>query len=146
VAKIKYQWRQTAGFEGDEDEIRYNLVRDGIDVLLFVTEHEKRDIDSLAADLKAGTVLTSEVQLFGFGKPVGDGDWDVEASIGGCISEVRFQFGDSVTQGEPVIIEETFLNLNQLVAPRTGTIIQIGVRAGQRVDAGDFLFRLKATE
>ncbi len=142
---MSYQWRQVDGFEEGTPNLSrlFNLVRDGKDVL-SVNGHEKRAIDQLAEDLIAGGEFTTEVELFGGGKHVGDGVWEVEAPFGGEIYEVALREGDLVGQSKPVVVlHDQLLTLNQMVAPVDGTITRLRVRVGQKVETGDLLFQLR---
>lgn len=64
---------------------------------------------------------------------------EVNSPMPGLIVEVRVNVGDSVAEGQTVVILESMKMQNELKAPRTGTVSQIAVNKGQTVEKGALL-------
>jgi len=60
-------------------------------------------------------------------------DGRVKAPIPGQIARMLVKLGDQVEAGQPLLILEAMKMENQVCAPRTGTVEQLNVAAGQRV-------------
>jgi acetyl-CoA carboxylase biotin carboxyl carrier protein len=56
------------------------------------------------------------------------------------------ELGERVERGEAVCIIELMKLMNTLSATVTGTVVEICARDGERVDAGQVLFRIRAEE
>ena len=54
------------------------------------------------------------------------------------------EVGSRVKAGEPLIIIEAMKTMNQIPAPRSGTVIQILIEDGQPVEYGEALFGIRA--
>ena len=58
----------------------------------------------------------------------------------GNIIEVRANVGDTVAEGDVVIILEAMKLENEIMAPCAGKILSINVSKGDMVNSGDILF------
>jgi biotin carboxyl carrier protein len=56
------------------------------------------------------------------------------------------ELGERVERGAALCIIELMKLMNTLSAAVTGTVVEICVRNGERVDAGQILFRIRAEE
>lgn len=63
-----------------------------------------------------------------------------EAPMPGNIIEVRANVGDTVAEGDVVIILEAMKLENEIMAPCAGKILSINVNKGDMVNSGDILF------
>lgn len=67
----------------------------------------------------------------------------VPAPITGTIKEVLVKAGESVSQGERVMMMEAMKMDIEIVAPSTGTVVQVFVGAGDSVKENQPLFRIE---
>ena len=66
----------------------------------------------------------------------------VESPMPGTILDVRVKVGDSVKQGDVVMILEAMKMENEIVAPQDGTVASVNVNKGDTVEAGQTLVSL----
>ncbi len=71
----------------------------------------------------------------------GAGD-PVPAPLPGAIVNVKASVGQTVKEGETVIILEAMKMENEIPAPKAGKIVSILVSKGQTVASGDILFEI----
>ncbi|GAA3916693.1 acetyl/propionyl/methylcrotonyl-CoA carboxylase subunit alpha [Litoribacillus peritrichatus] len=71
---------------------------------------------------------------------------NLKASMDGLIIDVMAQPGDTVTQGQPLVILEAMKMEHSLTSPRDGIIQSISVEQGQQVNARQVLIELKEQE
>lgn len=69
----------------------------------------------------------------------GPGDGAVAADIPGLVINLLVAEGQSVAQGEPVVVIEAMKMQNELSAAVAGVVSKIAVKAGQSVFPGDIL-------
>ena len=69
---------------------------------------------------------------------VGDGE-PVRAPLGGTICKVLIKAGQTVTEGDTLLILEAMKMESEVSAPRSGTITALNVEAGDAVTVGDTL-------
>ena len=67
----------------------------------------------------------------------------VEAPMPGNILKVNVSVGQSVGQGDVLVVLEAMKMENEIMAPRAGTVAQVLVSKGSSVDSGDVLVVLK---
>ncbi len=73
-------------------------------------------------------------------KPQASGDGEeVKAPMPGKILEVRVKEGDSVSEGDVLLILEAMKMENEIMAPVAGTVKAIYVSPGQMVETDDLL-------
>jgi biotin carboxyl carrier protein len=70
---------------------------------------------------------------------LGGGSGDVEAPMPGLVVTVPVAIGDTITQGQTVVILESMKMQNELKSPVDGIVTAINVEAGQSVDKGAIL-------
>ncbi|WP_202710106.1 biotin/lipoyl-containing protein [Sporosalibacterium faouarense] len=75
-------------------------------------------------------------------KAVPQGAETVEAPMPGTILDIKVSEGDSVTEGQVLVILEAMKMENEIVAPRAGKVAAINVTNGASVNAGDTLVSL----
>jgi acetyl-CoA carboxylase biotin carboxyl carrier protein len=62
---------------------------------------------------------------------------DVKAHITGVVFQITSKVGDSVAEGDPVIVLESMKMEIPVEAPRAGVVREIKVQEGQTVQEGD---------
>ena len=67
----------------------------------------------------------------------------VEATMPGNILKVNVSVGQSVGQGDVLVVLEAMKMENEIMAPRAGTVAQVLVSKGSTVDTGAVLVVLK---
>ena len=85
--------------------------------------------------------LTARAQAVA-GKGAYRGSGDVKAAIPGRVLRILAGPGDTVTQGQPVVVLEAMKMENDVRAPRDGVVRSVEVSAGQAVGSGQVLLRL----
>lgn len=68
---------------------------------------------------------------------------DVKTSMPGKIIKVMVKEGDSVDEGQSVLILEAMKMQNEIKSPQSGQIIRIVPQAGESVEAGAVLFTVE---
>ncbi len=69
--------------------------------------------------------------------------FEVKAPMPGMILKVKKQDGDTISQGESIIILEAMKMENDLRSPASGTITRISVEEGKAVEKGAILFSIE---
>lgn len=69
------------------------------------------------------------------------GEWSLNAPMPGRVTKLLVAVGDTVTQGQPVVVVEAMKMENELRAPHAGKIVAIGGQIGVAVDAGALLVK-----
>jgi biotin carboxyl carrier protein len=67
---------------------------------------------------------------------------EVNSPMPGLIVEVRTAVGETVQEGQTVVILESMKMQNELKAPRSGTVVKIAVSKGQTVEKGALLVEI----
>ncbi|MDA1266453.1 MAG: biotin/lipoyl-binding protein [Planctomycetota bacterium] len=70
----------------------------------------------------------------------------LKAVMPGVVVQTLVAEGDTVVEGQPILVLEAMKMQNEIGAPCAGTIKKLAVAAGQAVGAGDLLAVLEATE
>jgi biotin carboxyl carrier protein len=68
---------------------------------------------------------------------------DVRISMPGRVVEVLAVQGDTVREGQPVLVVEAMKMQNELKSPQAGRVSRICCKAGEYVDAGSVLFTVE---
>ena len=63
----------------------------------------------------------------------------VNAPMPGTILNVLVKVGDTVTEGQNLMVLEAMKMENEMLAPKAGKVVQIAVTKGQSVATGDLL-------
>jgi biotin carboxyl carrier protein len=71
--------------------------------------------------------------------PRGGAPGDVVATLGGVVDSVPVTVGQTVKQGDAVVVLEAMKMKSPMVAPREGKVARIAVKAGDAVEAGQVL-------
>ena len=75
-------------------------------------------------------------------KPATAGGTSVNAPMPGSVLEVKVSVGDSVNEGDVLVVLEAMKMENELTASQAGTIGQVLVKKGDTVNSGDPLIVL----
>ena len=67
----------------------------------------------------------------------------IESPMPGTILDIRVKSGDTVTEGQALLILEAMKMENEIMAPRAGIIDMVQVTKGASVNAGDVLLSIK---
>ncbi len=67
----------------------------------------------------------------------------VEAPMPGTVLDIKVNQGDTVTEGQVLVILEAMKMENEIVAPRSGKVSAINTSKGASVNAGDPLVSLE---
>ena len=70
------------------------------------------------------------------------GAGDVTSTLGGMVDSVLVSVGQTVSQGDRLVIVEAMKMKTPMIAHRAGTVAVIAVKAGEAVDAGQLLVSL----
>jgi glutaconyl-CoA/methylmalonyl-CoA decarboxylase subunit gamma len=68
-----------------------------------------------------------------------DGRWLLRAPLTGVVVETRVAVGDTVAQGDVLVIVEAMKMLNELRSRVAGRVSTVHPQAGQRVEIGEIL-------
>ena len=67
----------------------------------------------------------------------------IKAFIPGTVIEVTTAVGSKVSKGDNLLVLDAMKMYNEITAPREGTVAEIAVSAGQRVEKNQLLIRLE---
>lgn len=70
------------------------------------------------------------------------GSVKVEAPMPGTVLRVNVNVGDTVEEGQAVVILEAMKMENEIAAPKSGTVASINATQGSAVNTGDLLITL----
>lgn len=70
------------------------------------------------------------------------GSVKVEAPMPGNILKVNVKVGDTVSEGQSLVVLEAMKMENDIVAPSAGTVASVNVSTGDSVNSGDVLVTL----
>lgn len=73
-----------------------------------------------------------------------EGEARIDAPIAGLVVSVPVQEGEAVARGQTLVVLEAMKMENEITAPRAGTVRDIAVTAGARVDMDAAMMRLVA--
>lgn len=69
-------------------------------------------------------------------------DTRIKAPIPGLVTQVLVQRGDRVEAGQPVAMLEAMKMENEILAPRSGVVSELNIRAGQSVTLNELLVEI----
>jgi biotin carboxyl carrier protein len=95
--------------------------------------------------LENGVFETHVTNKFSLRKPfVRQDPGVIKAVIPGVVTEIVTKVGDSVKQGDILMILEAMKMLNRVIAPHDGTVTAIYVSAGEKVTKGQVLIEIES--
>ncbi|MGX8797033.1 biotin/lipoyl-containing protein [Fusibacter sp. JL298sf-3] len=71
--------------------------------------------------------------------PVAEGGETINAPMPGTVLDIKVAVGDTVNQGDCVVILEAMKMENEISAQTSGKVLSINVNAGASVNSGDVL-------
>jgi biotin carboxyl carrier protein len=71
--------------------------------------------------------------------PGAAGPGDVVATLGGMVESVAVSVGQTVSQGDSVVVLEAMKMNTPMIAPRAGKVTHIAVKPGDAVEVGQLL-------
>jgi pyruvate carboxylase subunit B len=125
----------------------YSVIQDTRS-LEFAIEGNQADVEVLMeGKLYEVTVLDQRALLMAQRKGgLIAGSGELHAPMPGLVVEVMVNVGDTVTQGDTIVILESMKMQNELKAPRDGVVQTISCEAGRTVDKGTLLIIIAGDE
>lgn len=114
-------------------EIIDNIVSVEVNGENYSVEMEKEEVAPQPAPVAVAVVQPKS------NKPAATGKTSIKAPLPGVIREVKVAIGDSVNDGQTVLILEAMKMANNIDTEVSGTVIDICVQAGETVMEGDDL-------
>lgn len=71
--------------------------------------------------------------------PTGGEPGDVLATLGGMVESVKVSVGQTVAKGDTLVVLEAMKMNSPMVAPQSGTVSRVCVKAGDPVEVGHLL-------
>lgn len=138
VIKVGGQTYDIRVVENQAQEGAFLLELAGERIPVTVEEVEESQAPQAKADVPLGTQQVQET----LPPPtaVQDGVW---APMPGKIVAVRVKPGDTVKEGDPLVVLEAMKMENELHAPRDGKVAAVLVEAGSQVERGQLLVALE---
>ncbi len=112
---------------------------------LVIEERDNSVQISMHGRVLTGEVLDERAQLLltrKAGSTGGSGEVSIKSPMPGLIVAILVSEGDTIKQGQTVVILESMKMQNELRAPREGTVQRISVQPGQTVEQGKLLITI----
>ncbi len=122
----------------------YSVIEDGKQFEAMVDEKGASGFDVMVA----GRIFHFEVVdertrlLAGSAASVASGPQIIEAEMPGKVVKVNVAPGDSVSEGQGVVVIEAMKMENEIPSPIEGVVREVAVSAGDTVEAGALLFTI----
>src|SRR5207247_11124207 len=113
--------------------------RDGVEVVADPARLVARGDDDVAAWRPARLLLSGHGRVFCRPQPWEEKLADIEAHITGTVWKIEVAVGDSVEDGDTVVILESMKMEMPVEAEDSGTVSEIRCEEGQSVSEGDVL-------
>jgi biotin carboxyl carrier protein len=110
--------------------------------VLVAEESQAFNVQIAGHSYEVETVRRSTRERSDDGDQFVNGRWLLRAPLTGVVVENRVVAGDSVAQGDVMIVVEAMKMLNELRARVTGTVAAVHPSAGQRVEIGEVLIEI----
>ena len=123
----------------------YSMIMQGKSYEIAIQEQDDSVEISMQGRVMTGQVLDERAQLLmtrRAGATAGSGELSIKAPMPGLIVAVAVNEGDTVKQGQTVVILESMKMQNELKAPREGVVQRISVQAGQSVEQNKLLITI----
>lgn len=129
------------------EENLHSMIQDTRSVEIAIEEHGGKYEVQMDGRLYEATVLDQRALLMAQRKGgLGAGSGEIHAPMPGLIVDILVKTGDTVEQGQTVIILESMKMQNELKAPRAGKIGTVSVQPKQTVDKGTLLLNIQESE
>ena len=122
----------------------YSLIMDGrVFDLLIRLDTETCEVMSRAANYSFRVVDPRRSHLKQAAEDGHAGLQRICANMPGKVIRVMAKKGDSVVHDQGLLMLEAMKMQNEIRAPKSGTVLDIGVKAGMTVNTGDFLLSIE---
>lgn len=120
----------------------YSVIEDGRQFEVSVDEKGPRDFDVFVRGRLYHLEAVDERSrlLAETSKLAATGPQTVEAEMPGKVVLVKAAVGDTVSEGQGVVVVEAMKMENEIPAPIDGVVSELGVEVGDTVENGDMLF------
>lgn len=123
----------------------YSMLMDDQSYETVLDEHDGQVQVQLRGRQYSGEVLDERAQMLASGRggiEVAAGELQIKSPMPGLVLAVPVAEGQTVVQGETILVLESMKMQNELKAPRDGVINRVWVQAGQSVEQGKPLLAL----
>lgn len=127
------------------DAALFSMIMQGKSYELVIDESDDRLQISMHGHLLEGQVLDERAQLLltrRAGATAGSGEVSIKSPMPGLVVAIPVNEGDTVKQGQTILILESMKMQNELKAPREGVVQRISVQAGQSVEQNKLLITI----
>ena len=100
-------------------------------------------VDGLSTSVNIKDEMAQRLEAMGWQNNHRQRAGQVHAQIPGMVTQVLKSVGDSVDEGEPVLIMEAMKMENELKAPVSGVIKAVHVKPGQSVEKGTLIIEIE---
>jgi acetyl/propionyl-CoA carboxylase alpha subunit len=116
----------------------YSVIEDGHQYEAILDERGSRGFDVLIAGHLFHLDATDERQklLTHASKVQAEGKQTISAQMPGKIVKLAVAVGESVTEGQGLVVIEAMKMENEIPSPIDGRVVEIGVREGEAVEMG----------
>ncbi|MGM0689522.1 MAG: biotin/lipoyl-containing protein [Bacillota bacterium] len=87
--------------------------------------------------IKTEKTASTEAQPKETPKPAAAGGFEVKAPMPGSVLEVKVKVGDTISEGDVLLVLEAMKMENELTASQGGTVADVLVEKGDTVNSGD---------
>ncbi len=127
------------------DSALYSMIMQGNSYELMIEERDNSVEISMHGRVLIGQVLDERAQLLltrRAGTTAGSGELSIKAPMPGLIVSISVSEGETVKQGQTVVVLESMKMQNELKSPREGVVQRISVQPGQSVEQNKLLITL----
>lgn len=128
--------RQDINFQGLDGTMVYSLILNGKSYDVDVNDNQETYQVSIRGVLYEVLVQDERTRrLAGLkGHAVASGEAQIKAPMPGVVVDVPVSEGETVSEGDIVVILESMKMQNEFKAPKDGTVHAVRVKAGDKVD------------
>ena len=87
--------------------------------------------------IKKEETVSTEAQPKEAPKPSATGGFEVKAPMPGSVLEIKVKVGDTISEGDVLLVLEAMKMENELTASQGGTVADVLVKKGDTVNSGD---------